>query len=140
MIGPKSILEMTYVADGAVPEYRIIKKGANEDDAKQGAAATDVLEGVSQHTVIDNADLRVMLIGISKVEYGGTVTQGDELTSDSIGRAIKATRHTHTENTNATYVQNATTGAGSAERIVGIAKADGVIGDIGRVLLVPGSA
>lgn len=57
--------------------------------------------------------------GIAEVEYGGNVTRGDLLTSDANGKAI------------------ATTTAGN--RIIGIAMASGVSGDIGLALINPGS-
>ena len=138
--GPNALLEKTFLADGSITEYRIVKKGTNEDDVAQAAAATDAMIGVAQHTAGDNERVRVMLAGISKVEYGGNVTQGDLLTADAQGRAIKVTRHTHTENTAASYTQNASTQPATGERVIGVAMADGVAGDIGRVLLYPGYA
>lgn len=138
--GPNAILEKAFRADGAITQYRVVKPGTNEDDASQASASTDALMGVAQHDAADNEMVRVMLYGISKVEYGGNVSQGDPLTVDAQGRAIPATRHTHTENTDASYTQNATTQPASGERIIGIAMATGVLGDIGRVLICPGYA
>lgn len=137
MLGPNPVLEKTMTADGAVTKYRIVKKGSNEDDAAQGSAATDASLGISQHDAVDNEVLRIMLVGISKVEFGGTVAQGDLLTSDANGKAVAVTRHTHSENAAGAYTQSATTGVGSAERAVGIAMSDAVSGDIGTVLIQP---
>lgn len=135
--GPNILLTKNFRADSAVTKYRIITKGTAEDDAAQASAATQPLYGIAQETVADNAMVDVALSGISYVEYGGTVTQGDTLTTDASGRAVVATRHTHTENTAAAYTQNATTGAGSSVYTIGIAMANGVLSDIATVLIQP---
>lgn len=138
MQGVTEILSKEFVADGAVTKYRIVKKGTDEDDLAPATAATEVLMGVAQHDAVDNERLRMMMIGISKVQYGGAVTQGDLLTTDVNGKAVKATRHTHVENTNVTYLQNETTGVGADVRTIGIAMSDGVLDDIGTVFISPG--
>jgi len=129
-------------AGAAVVKHRIVKFGADDDHMVQGAAATDLLMAVADELGASAAEKRldVVVAGIADVEYGGTVTRGDPLTSDAVGKAIKSTRHTHTENTNATYVQNATTGVGTAERIIGHAYVSAVAGDIGPMLISPGLA
>lgn len=137
MQGPNSILEKEFTANGALSKYTIAKKGTNEDDAAQASAATDPVIGVIQHDAADTTRVRLMLMGISQVVFGGTVTQGDFLVSDTNGNAISATRHTHTENTAGAYAQNATTGAASGQRSIGIAMCNGVSGDVGTVLLQP---
>lgn len=137
MQGPNEVLSKIFLADGAVTKYRIVKKGTNEDDVAMASASTNALIGVAAETSADNERVRVDLIGITKVEYGGTVTQGDFLSADASGKAVAVTRHTHTENTAATYTQNATTSAATGGRTIGIAMANGVAGDIGRVLLFP---
>ena len=119
--GPNAILEKNYRADGAVTEYRIVKPGTNEDDVAMATGVSENFIGVAQHTVADNERVRVMEIGISKVEYGGTVAYGDPLTSDANGRAVVAAP-----------------AAGANNSIIGYARAAGVLGDIGRVLLSPG--
>ena len=121
MQGPNPILEKEYLADGAVSAFRILKAGTNDDDAAQATGVGENYLGVSQHAAADNADVRVMEIGISKVEYGGTVSYGDPLTSDANGKAVAAAP--------ATGVNNS---------IIGYARAAGVSGDIGRTLISPG--
>jgi len=63
-----------------------------------------------------------VLSGVATVEYGGTVTVGALLISDSTGRAIAATA-----------------AAGTNVRTIGVAMVAGVVGDLGAVLLSPGS-
>lgn len=119
MPGPTSILEKAMRADGAVAEYTIVKKGTAEDDAAKAVAATDKAFGIAQHAAADNERVNVMLMGISKVLYGGTVEQGDLLTSNATGAAIATVT--------------------ASNRIIGVAMAGGVSGDIGAVLINPGS-
>lgn len=57
----------------------------------------------------------VCVEGAPKVEYGGTITAGDEVGSDSVGRAIRLTA------------------GGSGGTRFGIAKVSGVVGHIGQI-------
>jgi len=108
----------TYFAGAAVSAHRIVKfSGA---DIVQAAAATDASVGVSDLAAAANSPVDVVRTGIAPVEYGGTVTAGDMLTSDSTGRAVTATPST-----------------GANNRVIGIAEVAGVAGDIGSVLISP---
>ena len=79
-------------AEAAIAAFRIVKIGAADGGVIQGAAAADVLLGVSdelgQATAADRVD--VILTGIADVLYGGTVARGARLTSDATGRAVAA--------------------------------------------------
>lgn len=57
--------------------------------------------------------------GVSKAVYGGTVTRGDYLTTDSSGRLVTAT---------------------TGQLACGVARVSGVIGDIGSVALFGANA
>jgi hypothetical protein len=132
------VLAKNYVAEGAIASNTIIKFGANDGGVLQAAAATDAIFGISTDIPAATGErCDVIKLGDADVLYGGTVTRGDELTSDASGRAITATRHTHTENTAAAYVQNAISGTAVLTRIIGIANVSGVIGDIGSVAIAP---
>lgn len=132
------VLAKNHKAEGAVPAFTIVKFGANDGGVLQAAAATDALFGVSTDIPAATGErCDVIKLGDADVIYGGTVTRGDELTSDASGRAITATRHTHTENTAAAYAQNAATGTATLTRIIGIANVSGVLGDIGSVAIAP---
>ena len=112
-----------FKAGAAVAAYRIVKFGADDDHAIQGAAVGDALFGVGDELGADAAEdsLDVTVDGIAEVEFGGTITRGGLVTSDSVGKAVAAAP--------ATGVNN---------RVVGIAWVSGVSGDIGQVLLQPG--
>lgn len=108
-------------AGAAILPFRIVKHGAADAFAIQSVAGTDASFGVSDSLGAAAANDPVDIIrgGIAEVVYGGTVTRGDPLTSDSQGRAIKAA---------------------TGNRIVGFAEVSGVVGDRGSVFIAPGVA
>lgn len=108
-------------AGAAILPFRIVKHGAADAFAIQSAAGADASFGVSDSLGAAAANDPVDIIrgGIAEVVYGGTVTRGDPLTSDSQGRAIKAA---------------------TGNRIVGFAEVSGVVGDRGSVFIAPGVA
>jgi hypothetical protein len=121
MSGRNEGLIKSFVPGAAVAAFRCVKHDTTDNSVIQGAAATNALIGVSSSLGAESTDdtVDVVLGGTAEVEYGGTVTRGDLLTSDSTGRAIT------------------TTTAGN--RTIGVAMASGVVGDIGLALINPGS-
>lgn len=119
-------LVKTFVAGAAIQPGRLVKFDADDRTVIQGAAAADAVFGVSDSTPISAAAtgerVDVVIGDIAPVVYGGTVTRGQLLMSDSTGRAIAATA-----------------AAGTNVRTAGIAMVSGVVGDIGDILLSPGS-
>lgn len=113
-------MRRNYLAAAAIAAFRIVKPGANDGEVVQGAAATDALMGVND-SIAPASGERVDIVksGIADVEYGGNVTRGGPLTSDSVGRAVAATV--------------------PGSRIIGFAEVSGVLGDIGQVLVAPGT-
>lgn len=115
-------LVKTFTAGAAVNRKRIVKFGSSDRQAILAAAATDLLMGVSDSlgaaATGDQCD--VIMSGIADVEYGGTVTRGQKLTADSSGRAVTAAP-----------------AAGSNVQVIGVAQVSGVVGDIGKVLIMP---
>lgn len=111
-----------YVAGTAVAKYRIVKPGSTDDHVVQATAAADALMGVSGF-VGGDAGGRVDIIktGITDVEYGGSVTRGDWLTSDANGKAVTAAPD-----------------VGVNANVIGRAEVSGISGDIGAVLIAPG--
>ncbi|MCB0252561.1 MAG: DUF2190 family protein [Anaerolineae bacterium] len=121
MSGRNEGLIKSFVPGAAIAPYRCVKHDTTDNSVVQGAAATNPLIGVSNSlgAAANDDTVDVVFSGIAEVEYGGNVTRGDLLTSDANGKAI------------------ATTTAGN--RIIGIAMASGVSGDIGLALINPGS-
>jgi hypothetical protein len=119
-------LTKTYNAGGTVNPSRFVK--LNDDETVvQSAAAADLTIGVSDYNpnataAVSGERVDVVMEGIVTVTYGGTVTRGQIVMADSQGRAV-----------------NATAAAGTNIRGCGIALISGVSGDLGAVLLSPGS-
>ena len=108
-----------YIAESAVGANLIIKPGSTDDFVAQGAAATDLLMGVSGNIPAAAGErIDIAKEGILDIVFGGTVTRGQPITSDASGRAVAAAP-----------------AAGSNVRIVGFAEVSGVLGDIGGVFL-----
>lgn len=120
MSGKSKGLTKSFVPGAAVAAFRIVKHGTTDNEAIQSAAAANFHIGVSDEmgAASDDDTVDVVTSGVAEVEYGGTVVRGALLTSDSTGRAISTTT--------------------ANNRIIGIAWASGVVGDIGLVNLNPG--
>lgn len=137
MIGATSGVEKSVKCTAAITvAYTIGKFGADDNTVSLATATTDKLLGIFQHvTTAANEEVRVMLSGISNLVIGDAVTRGDLITADSAGKGVLAVGHTHTENTAGTYAQNAKTAAADAVRVIGVAMASGIAGDIIPVLI-----
>ncbi len=112
----------TFIAEAAIAAFVIVKPGATDGSMLTAAAVSDKSYGVSDpigQSVVGGR-VEVIIEGEADVLYGGTVTRGDLLTSDATGRAVTAAP-----------------GAGTNNRIIGIAKVSGVVGDVGTVLVTP---
>lgn len=109
-----------WLSGAAVAAYRIVKFDAN-GALIQGAAATDTTIGINQSPQGASAagqQLMIAHLGMGLVELGGTVTRGDLLTTDTVGRAV-------------------TSLASPTDRVIGVALASGGTGNIVPVLIVP---
>lgn len=118
MIGQTTVLEKSVMAGAAITAFTIAKLGADDNTMIPGAAVGDLLIGVFQHDALNGTEVRLMLLGITRVKIGGTVTRGNPITSDASGQGVVAAP-----------------AAGVNNRIIGFAMASGVVGDIIPVLL-----
>ncbi len=107
----------------AVPAaYTFCTPGADDDTFSVASVSTQPIVGVFQATAVNPGDaVEVMVSGISNVVCGGTVTRGQEVTSNASGEAVA--------------VSSYPPGAGVVT--AGIALESGVSGDIIAVLLEP---
>lgn len=122
MAGHNPTLVKNYTAGAAVAKRRIVKHGASAGLVIQGADAAAALIGVTTEVAADSGErCDVIKAGIADVEYGGNVSLGAPLTSDTVGRAVAAAP-----------------GAGANAYIIGFAEVDGASGDIGQVFIAPG--
>jgi hypothetical protein len=121
MMGQTTGLEKSVKCTAAVAAWTLAKFGADDDTLSTAAAATDNVVGVFQHaTTAAGQEVRVMLSGISRVKAGGTIARGDLIGSDATGQGVTVAP-----------------AAGTNNRVVGIAMASGVSGDIIPVSIVP---
>jgi hypothetical protein len=119
MTGVTSTTIKGFNAGAAITKNRIVKHGAADGAAIQAAAATDAMFGVSyQLDTASGATADIVVEGMAKIEYGGTVTRGDPLTSDADGKAVAATV--------------------DGSRTIGFAQVSGVSGDFGLTSVEPG--
>lgn len=116
-------LAKAFTAGGAIAARTIVKPHSVAGEVVAAAAATDKVIGISTEVAAASGDrVDVFVSGIAEVVYGGNVSAGDLVTADSSGYAVTAAP--------AATVNN---------RIVGTALVTGVSGDIGAVLIGPGS-
>lgn len=116
-------LTKAFVAGAAIASNRFIKFGADDRTVIQGAAAGDSIFAVSDDVGCASGErIDIILTQTATIEYGGTVTRGSLLMSDSVGRAIAATA-----------------ASGTNVRTGGIALVSAVSGDKGPILILPGS-
>jgi hypothetical protein len=115
----------SFVAGGAIAQFRLVRLGAANTQVLQASAAADALIGVSHQPggAATGERCDVVINGTADVEFGAAVTRGALLMADANGRAITAAA-----------------AAGTNVRIIGVALTDAAaLGDIGQVLLSPGS-
>lgn len=116
------LLLKNYVAQAAIPKYRIVAFGSADGTVVASSAATSLHIGVNSELDVTTGErVDIVRAGLPLVEYGGTVTRGQPLTSDSVGRAVAATP-----------------AAGANVRIIGFAEVNAVSGDVDRMHLSPG--
>jgi hypothetical protein len=117
-------LMKVFFAGAAIQPARLVKFDADDRTVIQGAAAADAIFGMNDivSTAASGERVDVVIGGIAPVTYGGTVTRGQLLISDSTGRVITAAAS-----------------AGANVRTAGVAMVSGVVGDVGAISLSPGS-
>jgi hypothetical protein len=112
----------SFTAETAVAAYRVVKHGSTDTAVVQGTGVSDAIIGVSGQVLGEvGKRVDVILTDTCEVEFGGTVTRGDWLTSDANGKAVTSAP-----------------AAGTNNNVIGRAMVSGVLGDIGSVFLAPG--
>ena len=115
-----NVLTLNSTAESAIAPYRIVEFGVTQGTVKLANDANDKLMGISPiYAVAAGEPCDVGVIGTFEIEYGGTVARGDKLTTDTLGRAIVA--------------------GSPLQSVIGIALADGIVGDIGFLLVAQSS-
>jgi hypothetical protein len=84
-------LAKNYIADVAIPAFRLVKPGTADDRVTLATASTDALIGTTTDiaaAIGERCDVQVA--EISYVEAGAAIVRGAFITSDATGRAITA--------------------------------------------------
>lgn len=117
------LLAKNFLAEAAILANRIVKFGAADGGVLQAAAVGDKLIGVTDNIGPASGErCDIIVAGIADIKAGGAITRGDLITTDATGQAVTAAP-----------------GAGTNNRVIGIAQKSGVSGDVIEVLLQPGS-
>lgn len=115
------ILTKNYAAGAAINPCRFVKMGSSDYNVIQATDGSAAILGASEQIAAASGErVDVVRSGLAYVELGDTVTRGQHLTSDSVGRAIPAVIV-----------------AGTALNTGGQAEISGVAGDIIPVMLQP---
>ncbi|MDD2721627.1 MAG: hypothetical protein PHH47_10010 [Gallionella sp.] len=86
------ILLKNRTASGAIAAHRIVARSGTEGVRAQAASVTDKLSGICAEVGPANGErFDEIVAGLADVQYGGVVTEGDELTSDADGKAVAVT-------------------------------------------------
>ncbi len=84
-------LAKNYIADVAIPAFRIVKPGTADDRITLATASGDALIGTTTDisaAIGERCD--VQLCEVAYIEMGAAVTRGAFITSDATGRGIAA--------------------------------------------------
>lgn len=107
---------LAYKAAAAIAKGKVVKKGADDQHVAVCSAGTDKSIGIIQSAPTAAEDVcEVAVAGGAKGLAGGTISQGDLLTSDASGTLV------------------ATTSAN--DQVIGVAEQDAVSGDLFSVLV-----
>lgn len=109
-------MNKTYVAGAGIAANSIVKFGADDNTVLVAAAAGDSSIGVSLGFAAASGErIDILHFGIADVKLGvGGITRGAEVTSDATGQGVAAA---------------------ATNRVIGVALASGVAGDIVPVLV-----
>ncbi|WP_295756034.1 capsid cement protein [Undibacterium sp.] len=84
-------LAKNYIADVAIPAFRLVKPGTADDRVTLATASTDALIGTTTDIAAGIGErCDVQVAEISYVEAGAAIVRGAFITSDATGRAITA--------------------------------------------------
>lgn len=113
------LLAKNYVADAAIPPFRLVKPGNGDDRITLAVAATDAIIGnTTDIAAAINERCDVQLVGVGYVECGAAIPRGSFITADASGRAIVATAAAGSNISVAGRTLEAATAAGDIVRYV----------------------
>lgn len=113
----------TFNASGAISKLLLCTLAATAGVVEQATNASTNLIGIADPggDVADGERIEVITHGFSEVVYGGNIANGDPITADANGKAVKAAP-----------------AAGVQVPIIGFAVGDGELDVIGSIRIAPG--
>lgn len=82
---------LTYTAAGDIPPYSFVEPSGNDNEVKVANGASTLITGVSNDVYVHSGNVvDVKHFGCTKIRLGGSVKEGEALTSDENGGAVKA--------------------------------------------------
>ena len=117
-------LMKNFLAEAAIPAYRLVKNGSADWKTTTAVAATDMIIGaVMDVSPAIGERVDVVMAGIAYVEAGAAIVRGSQVTADGVGRGITAAP-----------------AAGVNNRCIGVAlESATAAGDVIPVLIAPSS-
>jgi len=115
------VLTKSFLASAAIPAFLIAKASGDKTVAAATGPEDPLIGALGNLPVAEGGMADIVLVGISEVRLGGTVSFGDPLTADAEAKAVKAEPEEDT-----------------VKRIIGYAQADGEDGDVIPYLAAPG--
>ncbi len=92
----------TFKAGASIPAHRFVKFGTNEGEVVLATSAEDTVIGVSDDVDTDAGNEIDIYMGVAcKVQFGGTVAQGEGVVAGANGKAVKAAEANAEEETEA---------------------------------------
>lgn len=87
------VLDKGFIAAAAVTKFRAVKMSGAVDTVTPVAAANDQVIGIAQYSVSAGEIAKakrasVRLSGISEMEIAEAINEGDEISIDTVGRAV----------------------------------------------------
>lgn len=116
------LITLNYRTATGIAAYLIARHGSDPRSAELATAPTDKLIGAVGELGSEDGGLAdIVRGGVSDVRLGGTVENGDPLTADASGKAVKAAP-----------------AAGQTIAIIGTAESDGEADDVIPYFVAPG--
>lgn len=113
------VLTKAFVAGNTIAGNRIVFQPANDDGVTAAGNSSDLSIGITESIdVVTGERVDVILVGIADLKLGGSVARGQLVTSGAAGVGVAAI-------------------TAGTDRVIGVALASGVSGDIIPVLVAP---
>lgn len=123
-------LAKNYVAEVAIPPFRIVKLGTADDRVTLATSTSDFMIGTSMDIAAAAGErIDVQFAQIAFVEVGTAILRGQPVTSDAVGRGIAAAPVAGSNNA---IIGRALESASAAGDIIRVMQSIGVIQGYGR--------